>query len=101
MKIQEMKSGILHLNKKMEGERRQVIFETPVTGETPPEPEPAQQPALRSELDEPRWSVVSFDQREAGGLTYGQAALLMSELDLHGVAGLCVVTDDAAERIKV
>ena len=98
MKIQEMKSGILHLNKKMESERREDIFETRSAGEalrraTGPPAEAAH------ELEEPRWSVVSFDQREAGGLRYSQAAALMSELDCHGVAGLCIVTDEAAARL--
>lgn len=54
---------------------------------------------IKSELDEKRWSVVSFDRREAGSLTYAQAVRSMSELDQNGVAGLCIVTDEAGERI--
>ncbi len=58
------------------------------------------EPEYESELDERRWSVVSFDKREAASLTYAQASAFMAELDLRKVAGLCIVTDDAAERIK-
>lgn len=54
---------------------------------------------VKCELDEPSWSVVSFDKCEANGLTYAQAAVLMAELDFHGVAGLCIVTDEAAANV--
>ena len=53
----------------------------------------------QSELDQPHWAVVSFEQVEATGLTYTQADKKMRELDARGVAGLCIVTDDAASRI--
>jgi hypothetical protein len=56
------------------------------------------EPEKRSELDEPRWSVVSFDKREAGGLTYRQATELMSFLEGRRVNGLCIVTDESANR---
>ena len=59
-------------------------------------PERGQETAC--ELDEPLWSVVSFDKREAGGLTYRQAAALMTELNAHGINGLCIITDHAAKR---
>ena len=97
MKIQEMRSGILHLNRKMENERRDNILEMPRVNET------ATKPVLPSapdgELNEPRWSVISFERREAVGLTYSKAAVLLSELDAHDVAGLCIVTNEAAARI--
>ena len=53
-----------------------------------------------SELDTPLWSVVSFDKCEASGLTYHAAAALMAEKEAAGVYGLCIVTDEAASRIK-
>ena len=53
-----------------------------------------------SELDSQLWSVVSFDKCEASGLTYHAAAALMSEKEAAGVYGLCIVTDEAASRIK-
>ena len=92
MKIQEMKSGISHLKRKVESDVRENFYLV--------QP-PFVPPAPDSELDEARWSVVSFDQREAGGLTYEQAQKVMSELDSLGVAGLYIVTDKAAERISV
>ena len=61
---------------------------------------PRSVPASASDLGEPVWSVIGFDGIEAGGLTYTQAAALMAELDRHGIAGLCIVTDGAASRIK-
>ena len=56
--------------------------------------------AAGSELDEPIWSVVSFERVEANGLGYAEADRLLSELDDRGVPGLCIVTDEAASRIK-
>lgn len=49
-----------------------------------------------SELDEPRWSVISFEKLEKGGMTYREAIDNMSELYAAGVFGLCIVTDEAA-----
>ena len=53
-----------------------------------------------SELNEPRWSVVSFEERAAQNLTYADAARKLAELAARKVAGLCVITDEAAERIS-
>jgi hypothetical protein len=53
-----------------------------------------------SELDEHAWAVVSFDRVEAGGLTRHEAVRRMEELDRAGVAGLCIVTKTAAERMR-
>src|SRR5258707_15702910 len=98
MKIQEMKSGILHLNRKMENERRENVFEMRPAGDASGEQTLPSAPD--SELDEPRWSVISFDRREAGSLTYIEAATLLSELDARGLTGLCIVTNDAAARMR-
>ena len=51
-----------------------------------------------SELQERRWSVMSERGREAGGVTYADAAALVRRLTGEKVHGLCVVTDEAAER---
>jgi hypothetical protein len=59
--------------------------------------EPQTSPA--SELDEPRWSVVSFERCEASHLTFNDARNKISELDAAKVSGLCIVTDDVAARI--
>lgn len=53
-----------------------------------------------SELDLPRWSVVSFDKCEGSGLTYYAAEKLLAEKDAAGVYGLCIVTDEAASQIN-
>lgn len=52
-----------------------------------------------AELDQPRWAVISFDECEAGNLTYEAAARLLAELEAKGVTGLCVVTDRTAARL--
>jgi len=52
-----------------------------------------------SELDAPIWSVISFDRCEAAGLTYAEAVRKINELEAKSVSGLCIVTDDAAERV--
>lgn len=52
-----------------------------------------------SELEVPRWSVISFDRVEAHSRTYLDAFAKMETLEVAGVAGLCVVTDEVAARI--
>ncbi len=63
----------------------------------PTEHLPPETPA--SELDEPSWSVISFKRTEAASLTYRQAIAAMNHLDSQGLAGLCIVTDEAAARL--
>ena len=46
------------------------------------------------------WSVISFDKREANGLTYAEAEQKLSELEAQKVSGLCIVTDEVAARIS-
>lgn len=53
-----------------------------------------------SELEAPRWSVISFERREANALAYSDAVRLLDDLDRKGVAGLCVVSDEAASRVS-
>ena len=55
---------------------------------------------LMSELDLPQWSVVSFDSCEASGLTYRTAVELLTRKETESVYGLCIVTDEAAARIR-
>ena len=52
-----------------------------------------------NELREAFWSVISFDKCEASGLTYAEAEQKIAELDAKGVSGLCIVTDETADRI--
>lgn len=51
-----------------------------------------------SELDAPIWSVVSFERTEASNLNYADAAAKLADLEKQHVAGLCIVTDEAAAR---
>lgn len=53
-----------------------------------------------SELAALCWSVVSFEKCVAKNLTYEQAEQKMRELSAQKVSGLCIITDEAAERIK-
>jgi hypothetical protein len=53
-----------------------------------------------SELNLPQWSVVSFEKSVAGNLTYAEAIEKLNELDAQKIAGLCIITDEAAERLN-
>lgn len=59
-----------------------------------------------SELNERLWAVLSERGREAAGLTYEEAAVLVRELRGGGegangrkVSGICIVTDRAASFV--
>jgi hypothetical protein len=52
-----------------------------------------------SELNAPHWSVVSFETCLARGLTYDKAVKKMKRLAAKKIAGLCIVTDEVANRI--
>lgn len=53
-----------------------------------------------SEMEAPRWSVVSFEKRVAKNLTYAEAIGKLEQLKTEKTAGLCIITDEAAERIS-
>lgn len=55
---------------------------------------------VSSELEKEHWAVVSFEGLAAAGLTYSQAVKIMAELEAEKVAGLCIVTDEAARNLK-
>jgi hypothetical protein len=102
MKIQEMRSGLAHLPKRSPADSPGEDFSDLISRK---DPSPAQRPhgltlATGSELEEPHWSVISFSKREASGLTYKQASQRIAELDAAGIAGLCIVTDAAAEHVN-
>ncbi|MEO7658581.1 MAG: hypothetical protein ABIV48_03110 [Pyrinomonadaceae bacterium] len=98
MKIQEMKSRVSHLIKKAEPSGRDNVLEMRSLSIAEPDQEIPAEPSC--ELDDPRWSVVSFERRLGGHLTYHEADVLRSELDSKNVSGLCIITDEAATRIK-
>ncbi len=100
MKIQEMRPGVLQLNRRLIAEKREDFFDLFVSESSEQNVAEPSAPLILSELDQPRWSVVSFDRREAGGLSYRQAAALMEDLDSRGVAGLVIISDESADRIK-
>lgn len=52
-----------------------------------------------SELNAPRWSVVSFEERAAKNLTYAEAVEKLNQLAAKKVAGLCIITDEAAGKV--
>jgi len=54
-----------------------------------------------SELEAPRWSVVSFEKCVAKNLTYTEAAEKLKQLKSEKTSGLCIITDEAAGRIAV
>lgn len=98
MKIQEMRSGRVHLNKKPEPVIKNNVFEMRSIGE--PIFDDVLPSAIESELERSMWSVVSFDQLQAGGLSYKQASELLLELDAYDISGLCIITDEAAARMR-
>lgn len=56
--------------------------------------------SLAGELNERKWSVVTFENCAAGNLTYEKAVEELKKLAAEKVAGLCIVTNEAAERIS-
>jgi len=52
-----------------------------------------------SELNEQRWAVLSERGCEAHGLSYNDAHLMLRALMREKISGLCVITDDAAQRV--
>ncbi|HEX8287841.1 MAG TPA: hypothetical protein VF556_07600 [Pyrinomonadaceae bacterium] len=55
---------------------------------------------LTNELRKPLWSVVNFDGRVAENLTYEEAERKIAELQNQNISGLCIITDEAAQRIS-
>lgn len=105
-----MRSGFLHLKKKMEITNPKNMFElrSIFDDDLLPEASPAAEgpettsradTSVLSELDQKRWAVVSFEQIEGGPMTYNDAAALMADLESRGVPGLCIVTEEAAHRM--
>ncbi|MCO6509522.1 MAG: hypothetical protein J5I65_01910 [Aridibacter famidurans] len=53
-----------------------------------------------NDLREPLWAVVAFDGAIAKGLTYDEAVGKIGEFSEDEKPGLCVVTNEVAERMK-
>jgi len=58
--------------------------------------EPAEK--FSSELNEALWSVISFESIVEKDLTYSQAAAKIKKLATEKIPGLCVITNEAAEK---
>jgi len=106
MRIQEMRSGLPHLRKRRAVAGQNNFFGDRIAKEAFIESlskfiESDEPEVIGCDIEQPIWSVVSFDKLEAGGLTYAQAAKLIGELDVNGVAGLCIVTDAAASHMAI
>lgn len=97
MRIQEMKSGMTHLKKREAVDGQDTFFDS---RDVVLDDETESRPAVTCDLDEPQWSVISFDKIEAGGMSYHQAVKLLTALNITGIAGLCIVTDAAAGKLK-
>ncbi len=54
---------------------------------------------FKSELDAPIWSVVTFENCAASGLSYQEASEKLGKLKTEKVSGLCIITDEAAARL--
>ncbi len=53
-----------------------------------------------SEMNDLRWSVISFEECESTNLTYDEAVQKLQKLAANDVSGLCVVTNEAAHKVK-
>lgn len=58
-----------------------------------------QEEVVLSELNQSIWSVVSFEKCLQSGLTYDEAVLKMEKSATEKKFGLCIVTDEVAQRI--
>ena len=84
---------------KMENEKTEPEI-TPNAQENTSTTEEVSEDSDVSELNAACWSVVSFDKCIASGLNYTEATEKLNELVVKNIAGLCIVTDEAASRIK-
>lgn len=55
---------------------------------------------LSDELNASQWSVMSFDDVAVRGLSYEEAVRWLAKLRSQNVHGLCIVTDEAANRFS-
>lgn len=51
-----------------------------------------------SEFNEPRWAVLSERGVEMTGVAYAEAAAALKRLRAERVRGLCIITQEAAQR---
>ncbi len=51
-----------------------------------------------SKFNEPRWAVLSERGVETTGVPYAEAAAAVKRLGAERVRGLCIITQEAAQR---
>jgi hypothetical protein len=56
--------------------------------------------SFSSELMQPIWSVVSYEEVAVSSLNYDEAVKWVEKLKTQNISGLCIVTDEAARRIS-
>lgn len=81
----------------MENDEEEMNMETQTAQQT--EVAPTENEAVLSELHQPIWSVVSFEEVIKNGLTYDEALNEMERLISEKVSGLCIITDEASARL--
>ncbi len=54
---------------------------------------------MTSQLEFDKWSVISERGREASGVSYEEARRVVHRLAAEGRHGLCIITDEAANRM--
>ena len=59
----------------------------------------AEKKEASSQLYEQSWSVVNFEACLASGLTYDEASEKLQKYAKENISGLCIITDEAAQRI--
>lgn len=69
-------------------------------GKTPTAEKKISGEEVQSELSEPLWSVITFNECAASGLKYAEAVEFLKKLEAKKVSGLCIVTDEAAARMS-
>lgn len=60
---------------------------------------PTENQLVLSELHQPIWSVVSFEKIMKNNLTYDKASKKLEKLQSEKVSGLCIITDEASDRL--
>jgi hypothetical protein len=98
-KPQGLNSGEIKMA--VEEKEKQAKAQTDEPAAVPVEDENVSTEDFPNELRLPVWSVISFDKREASGLTYAEAEQKLSELEAQKISGLCIVTDEVGARIAV
>lgn len=54
---------------------------------------------MSSDLEQKKWSVISERGCEANSLTHEEARRLVHRLGAEGRHGLCIISDEAAQRM--